>query len=78
MKKVSVLDEKFNSLPEMIKHSAKDYVQSIGGPVATNPEEVEMQANLKIEEGSAVARMVYLTSKTRLYYDYSKYVFQRL
>ena len=31
MKKVSVLDEKFNSLPEVIKQSAKDYVQSIGG-----------------------------------------------
>jgi len=61
MKKVSVLDEKFNNFPEMIKQGAREYVQGIGGPAATNPEDVEMQANLKIEEGSAVARMVCLT-----------------
>ena len=50
--------------PEMMrqiaKEGAREYVQGIGGPVATNPEDVEMQANLKIESGSAVARMVYL------------------
>lgn len=72
LKKISVLDEKFNSLPEMIKQSTKDYVQGIGGPALTNPDDVEMQANLKIEEGSAVARMVYLTPKTLLYFDFSR------
>jgi len=32
MKKVSVLDEKFNNFPEMIKQDAREYVQGIGGP----------------------------------------------
>ena len=52
------------SFPEIMKQSAKEgakeYVQGIGGP-APSQEDIEMQANLKIEEGSAVARMVYLT-----------------
>ena len=68
LKKISVLD----NLPELMRQSAREYVQSIGGPAATNPEDIEMQANLKIEEGSAVARMVYLTPKTLLYYDFSR------
>jgi len=59
------------NIPEMIKQGAKEYVQGIGGPTA-NSEDIEMQANLKIEEGSAIARMVYLTPKTLLYYDFSK------
>lgn len=60
------------NLPELIKQGAREYVQGIGGPAATNPEDIEMQANLKIEEGSAVARMVYLTPKTLLYFDFSR------
>jgi len=68
---VSEIKAIMKNIPEMIKQGAKEYVQGIGGP-APSQEDVETQANLKIEEGSAVARMVYLTPKTLLYYDFSR------
>lgn len=52
------------TMRQIAKEGAKEYVQSIGGHAVTNLKDVEMQANLKIEEGSAIARMVYLMPKT--------------